>query len=235
MATYEELQKKNEQLIVELAVLRKSNTELEQQRDAAQAACRVLKESDGDLRGDRKRQQALLDKRQGRIQVLEQQLQTARTENAMLRKSRNDADDAAGTTAVEELHSALDKMRAQWNIAVRAATAYQQDIERLNRVIADLKTEHHLREALDETWDTSPEEARFRIEGDGHIIVDTVESEKEVTYTVRLSPNSVILDFEVLREAVLDEAKFRALRAKLQGALASVATESQAEAAGDGN
>ena len=76
---------------------------------------------------------------------------------------------------------------------------------------------------------------RMQIEGDGHIIVDTVESEKEVKYTVRLSPNSVILDIEVLHEAVLDETKFQALRAKLQGALASVATENQAEGAGDGN
>ena len=62
----------------------------------------------------------------------------------------------------------------------------------------------------------------MRIEGDEHIVVDIME-------------NSVRLSFEVLRADVLDEAKFQALRAKLQGALASVATENQAEGAGDGD
>lgn len=228
MIADKDLLKKNEQLTAEIAILRKSNAELEQQQNVLQEAYKLLKENETAWRNDREAQQALLDKRQGRINVLEQQLRTARTENVMLRKSRNDVDDTAETTAVEELKSALDEMRAQWNIAIRAATAYQQDIEQLNLVIADLETEHHLREALDEcaTRDNPSEDAplmkRVRIEGDEHIVVDIME-------------NSVRLSFEVLRADVLDEAKFQALRAKLQGALASVATENQAEGAGDGD
>ena len=146
------------QLTVEIETLRKSNTELEEardaaikERDAAQAESQQLRESDAALRSDRKAAQATLDKRQCRIDVLEEALRAARTENAILRKHRNDVSDTAETNAVEQLSGALDDMRVQWNIAVRAATAYQQDIERLNLVIADLKTEHHLREALDET------------------------------------------------------------------------------------
>ena len=41
----------------------------------------------------------------------------------------------------DQLHEALDDMRVQWNIAVRAATAYQHDIELANSIIADLKLE----------------------------------------------------------------------------------------------
>ena len=171
MAVLEELQKRNEQLTVELAILRRSNTELEQQRDAAQAATERLKESDANFRKDRQKTQALLDKRQCRIQVLEQQLRAARTENAMLRNRQNESSDTAETTAimgetVEALNGALSDMRVQWNIAVRAATAYQEDIERLNLVIADLKTECHLREALDDARIVAEEPAEATGDGD---------------------------------------------------------------------
>lgn len=77
-----------------------------------------------------------------------------RAENTTLRKQRDaaNADIVSGTKTEEQLHDALAAMRAQWNIAVRAATAYQQDIELLKATVADLTTERdEARQDLHET------------------------------------------------------------------------------------
>ena len=90
-------------------------------------------------------QQKLLQSAQRHQNKLEDQVKRYRTERDEALELVESLEEELKLTptkeSTEQLHEALDDMRVQWNIAVRAATAYQHDIEILNAIVADLKLE----------------------------------------------------------------------------------------------